>query len=142
MSDIDFKPLKVQPQDPAEILDLHEQLEAYRTLIQPGWGQKGVEDQHVKGKLTARERWAQLLDPDSFVELDSYLVHKCGDFGMEKRKYLGDGVITGYGRSIVEPCLSPLKILLSLVVLWAPSTRRKLSMYNAGLARTEFPSFS
>jgi methylmalonyl-CoA decarboxylase subunit alpha len=98
MSDNDTKQLKVRAQDPAEIFDLHEQLDAYRALIQAGGGPKGVEDQHAKGKLTSRERLAQLLDPDSFVELDSYLVHKCSDFGMEKKKYLGDGVVTGYGQ--------------------------------------------
>ena len=49
------------------------------------------------GCADARRRLAQLLDPDSFVELDAFVVHQCRDFGMESQKFLGDGVITGYG---------------------------------------------
>lgn len=55
------------------------------------------ERQHARGKLTARERVEALLDPDSFVELDGFAVHRSSAFGMEKRKPLGDGVITGHG---------------------------------------------
>jgi acetyl-CoA carboxylase carboxyltransferase component len=62
-----------------------------------GGGLKRIERQHQKGKLTARERLQILLDPDSFVELDAFVVHQCTDFGIEKRKVLGDGVVTGYG---------------------------------------------
>jgi propionyl-CoA carboxylase beta chain len=53
--------------------------------------------QHSKGKLTARERIDLLLDDKSFVELDALVVHRCNNFGMEKKKIPGDGVITGYG---------------------------------------------
>ncbi len=53
--------------------------------------------QHKKNKLTARERLEILLDSGSFVEFDAFVVHRCKDFGMEKRKVLGDGVVTGYG---------------------------------------------
>jgi acetyl-CoA carboxylase carboxyltransferase component len=98
MSDTDTNQMKERPTDPAEILDSQAQLEAFRALVQAGGGQKGVEEQHAKGKLTSRERLAKLLDADSFVELDSYLVHKCHDFGMEKKQYLGDGVVTGHGK--------------------------------------------
>jgi len=62
-----------------------------------GGGLQRIERQHQRGKLTARERLKILLDPDSFVELDTFVVHRCTDFGLEKRKALGDGVITGYG---------------------------------------------
>ena len=62
-----------------------------------GGGAARVERQHAAGKLTARERIELLLDPDSFVELDAFAVHQCRDFGMEKQKVLGDGVVTGYG---------------------------------------------
>ena len=48
--------------------------------------------------MTARERLHLLLDPGSFVEMDSFAEHDCRDFGMEKKKYLGDGVVTGWGR--------------------------------------------
>ncbi|NWG10304.1 acyl-CoA carboxylase subunit beta [Candidatus Bathyarchaeota archaeon] len=60
-------------------------------------GQKRIEEQHAKGKLTARERIDLLLDPGSFNELDRFVVHQCMEFGMQDRKFLGDGVVTGYG---------------------------------------------
>jgi acetyl-CoA carboxylase carboxyltransferase component len=62
-----------------------------------GGGQKRIEDQHSKGKLTARERIDLLLDPGSFNELDQFVVHTCTEFGMGERKIPGDGVVTGYG---------------------------------------------
>ncbi len=62
-----------------------------------GGGKERIEKQHKQGKLTARERIDLLLDSDSFVELDPFIVHRCSDFGMEGKKILGDGVVTGYG---------------------------------------------
>jgi len=62
-----------------------------------GGGKARIEKQHKQGKLTARERIDLLLDPDSFIELDPFIVHRCTDFGMAEKKVLGDGVITGYG---------------------------------------------
>jgi propionyl-CoA carboxylase beta chain len=62
-----------------------------------GGGPDRVARQHEAGKLTARERVDLLLDPGTFVELDRFKTHRCADFGMEKRKILGDGVVTGYG---------------------------------------------
>jgi acetyl-CoA carboxylase carboxyltransferase component len=58
---------------------------------------QAAEKQHARGKLTARERVELLLDPGSFVELDAFAVHRTGAFGMDKRRPLGDGVITGHG---------------------------------------------
>ncbi|NIP30047.1 MAG: methylmalonyl-CoA carboxyltransferase [Candidatus Dadabacteria bacterium] len=63
-----------------------------------GGGDARVQKQHDSGKLTARERINLLLDKGSFVELDKFVVHKCDDFGMNERKFLGDGVVTGYGK--------------------------------------------
>ena len=63
-----------------------------------GGGEERIERQHASGKLTARERIELLFDPGSFVEIDRFVVHRCDDFGMEKTKILGDGVVTGYGR--------------------------------------------
>ncbi len=60
-------------------------------------GPKRVKRQHDAGKLTARERIDLLLDPGTFVEMDRLVVHRCTDFGMEKQKIPGDGVVTGYG---------------------------------------------
>ncbi len=62
-----------------------------------GGGQKRIEEQHAKGKLAARERIELLLDPGSFNEIDRFVVHQCTEFGIAERKYLGDGVVTGYG---------------------------------------------
>lgn len=62
-----------------------------------GGGEKRIETQHNKGKLTARERLTLLLDPDSFTEFDALKQHRCQDFGMAEQQFPGDGVITGYG---------------------------------------------
>ncbi|MBN1434835.1 acyl-CoA carboxylase subunit beta [Candidatus Fermentibacterales bacterium] len=62
-----------------------------------GGGAKKIEQHHESGKLTARERVNLLLDPDSFCELGMFVTHRCNDFGMETKKVLGDGVVTGYG---------------------------------------------
>jgi propionyl-CoA carboxylase beta chain len=62
-----------------------------------GGGQARIDQQYAKGKMTARERIEYLLDKDSFQELDKFVVHRCHDFGMEKKKIPGDGVVTGYG---------------------------------------------
>jgi propionyl-CoA carboxylase beta chain len=63
-----------------------------------GGGKKRTESQHAKGKLTARERVELLLDEGSFEEIGMFVTHRCTDFGLEKEKYLGDGVVTGYGQ--------------------------------------------
>jgi propionyl-CoA carboxylase beta chain len=62
-----------------------------------GGGEKRIEQQHAKGKLTARERVQLLLDEGSFEELGKFVMHRSKDFGLDKEYYLGDGVITGYG---------------------------------------------
>jgi propionyl-CoA carboxylase beta chain len=62
-----------------------------------GGGQKRIDAQHKKGKLTARERVELLMDPGSFEEIGALVTHRTKDFGMEKEVYYGDGVITGYG---------------------------------------------
>ena len=61
-------------------------------------GEERLQRQRDQGKFTARERIDQLLDPGTFVELDRFKTHRCTDFGMEEKKILGDGVITGYGK--------------------------------------------
>ena len=62
-----------------------------------GGGEERIKKQHEAGKLTARERIDLLLDPGTFVEIDRFVTHRCTDFGMEEQKFLGDGVVTGYG---------------------------------------------
>ena len=77
--------------------DILQELERRREEARAGGGQRRVEAQHSKGKLTARERIELLLDEGSFEEFDMFVAHRCVDFGMETQKYPGDGVITGWG---------------------------------------------
>ena len=72
-------------------------LQQLRETAQEGGGPRRIEQQHARGKLTARERIALLLDDGSFVELDSLVTHRASEFGLEEEKYLGDGVVTGFG---------------------------------------------
>ena len=74
-----------------------EALEARRAEARLGGGQKRIDAQHQKGKLTARERLDVLLDPGSFEEYDMFVTHRAVDFGMEKTIIPGDGVVTGWG---------------------------------------------
>ena len=73
------------------------ELEARRAASKMGGGQKRIDAQHAKGRLTARERLDILLDEGSFEELDAYVTHNCTDFGMAEQKIPGDGVVTGSG---------------------------------------------
>ncbi len=68
-----------------------------RVEVKLGGGQKRIDTQHAKGKLTARERLALLLDEGSFEEFDMFVAHRCTNFDMQKQSFLGDGVVTGYG---------------------------------------------
>ena len=77
--------------------DILQKLEESRALAHQGGGEKRNAAQHSKGKLTARERVELLLDEGSFEEFDMFKTHRCTDFGMEKQKPAGDGVITGWG---------------------------------------------
>ena len=76
-----------------KIKELHQLREKARM----GGGEKAIAKQHEKGKLTARERINMLLDEGSFEEMDMFVEHRCYNFGMEKKHYLGDGVVTGSG---------------------------------------------
>ena len=82
---------------------MSKQLEKIKQLIEKrekarlGGGEKAIEKQHARGKYTARERIDMLLDEGSFEEYDMFKLHRCTNFGMEKKQYLGDGVVTGSG---------------------------------------------
>lgn len=78
-------------------LDKIKELIELRNKARLGGGEKAIEKQHARGKYTARERIAMFLDEGSFEELDVFKQHRCTNFGMEKKHYLGDGVVTGYG---------------------------------------------
>src|SRR3989304_1361547 len=73
-------------------------LEQLRAEAKLGGGEQRIEAQHQKGKLTARERIELLVDANSFEEFDMFVTHRSTDFGLEKRKFLGDGVVTGCAR--------------------------------------------
>ncbi len=77
--------------------EIIEELEQRRATARLGGGQKRIDAQHKRGKLTARERIELLLDENSFEEFDMYVEHRCTDFGMEEKKFPGDGVVTGWG---------------------------------------------
>src|SRR5712692_1443255 len=82
-------------------MTMREKLELFqqkRSESEQGGGTERVATQHQKGKMTARERLDVLLDPGSFVELDRFVTHRATDFGLAEEKYLGDGVVTGWGR--------------------------------------------
>ena len=75
-----------------------DQLGKMREQSRLGGGQRRIDQQHGRGKLTARERVAQLLDRDTFQEIDPFVTHRATDFGMMDQKILGDAVVTGYGK--------------------------------------------
>ena len=82
---------------------MSKQLERIKELVELrakarlGGGEKAIAKQHEKGKYTARERIAMLLDEGSFEEMDMFVTHRCTNFGQEKKSFLGDGVVTGCG---------------------------------------------
>ena len=78
-------------------LEKVKELIALREQARLGGGEKRIESQHKKGKYTARERIAMLLDEGSFEEIDMFVRHRCTNFGIDKDSYLGDGVVTGTG---------------------------------------------
>ena len=78
-------------------LERIQELIAMREEARLGGGEKAIEKQHARGKYTARERIDQLLDEGSFEELDMFVRHRCTNFGIDKKSFLGDGVVTGYG---------------------------------------------
>ena len=77
--------------------DILDTLEDRRAGAKLGGGEKRIEAQHAKGKLTARERIELLLDKGSFEEFDMFVEHRSVEFGMDKSKIPGDGVVTGWG---------------------------------------------
>jgi acetyl-CoA carboxylase carboxyltransferase component len=81
-------------------------LNQYREKAQKGAGAERIEAQHNRGKLTARERLGLLFDPETFEEIDSFVTHRCVDFGMAEQKYVGDAVVVGYGKVNKRICFA------------------------------------
>ena len=80
------------------IKEKFEEFEKRNKNAELGGGKDRIERQHKAGRKTARERIEDLLDPGTFVEIDKFMTHRCNDFGMEKNKIPGDGVVSGYGK--------------------------------------------
>ncbi|MEM9709043.1 MAG: acyl-CoA carboxylase subunit beta [Pseudomonadota bacterium] len=78
-------------------MTIHDQLEERRVAARAGGGQRRIDAQHARGKLTARERIEVLLDEDSFEEFDMFVAHRATDFGLDAERPSGDGVVTGWG---------------------------------------------
>ena len=78
--------------------ELRQTLDAKNKETLLGGGQVRLDAQHKRGKLSARERLELLIDPGTFQEIGAFVMHRCKDFGLDKEHYLGDGVITGYGK--------------------------------------------
>ena len=74
-----------------------DRLESRREAVLAAGGVERIAKQHASGKLTARERMEALFDDGTFVELNDQITSRCSDFGMDKKKKPGDGVVTGYG---------------------------------------------
>ena len=81
-----------------EVNEKVERLMNMRAEALKGGGEKRIEKQHAKGKLTARERIDLLVDKGSFEEIDAFVTHRSSNFGLDKQKILGDGIITGFGK--------------------------------------------
>jgi acetyl-CoA carboxylase carboxyltransferase component len=77
--------------------DLNETLRRRRREAQQGGGEAAIERQHAKGKLTARERLARLIDPGTFEEIDPYATHRHTAFGLDEKQFPGDSVVVGFG---------------------------------------------
>ncbi|MDA3904737.1 MAG: acyl-CoA carboxylase subunit beta [Bacteroidales bacterium] len=82
----------------SNLKDKHQLFEDKNKTAELGGGQTRIDKQHAAGRQTARERVELLLDPGTFVELDKFVTHRTTDFGMDKTKFLGDGVVSGYGK--------------------------------------------
>ncbi|MEW6335266.1 MAG: acyl-CoA carboxylase subunit beta [Thermodesulfobacteriota bacterium] len=81
----------------------NDELRAKEALAMLGGGQKQIDKQHERGKLSARERIDRLVDPGSFMEIEMFVTHQCSKFGMDKEKYYGDGVVVGSGTIAGRP---------------------------------------
>ena len=91
-------PAEENPSGSDAQLDLIKKVQEYRDKIEEGGGKDRIDTQHAKGKMTARERVLQLLDEGTFQEVDAYMAHRHTDFGLDKTRTLGDGLVAGFGK--------------------------------------------
>jgi propionyl-CoA carboxylase beta chain len=93
--------VQISPGDILACMKIQDRLDKLTELekrAKAGGGEKRIQQQHAKGKLTARERIDLLLDPGTFEELDPFITHRATDFGLAEKQYLGDAVVTGSGK--------------------------------------------
>ena len=107
--------------------DIIHQLEQKREQARLGGGQKRIDAQHAKGKLTARERIELFLDPDSFEEWDMFKEHRCTDFGMDSQSMPGMAWSPGMAPSTVASCLYSRRTLR----YWAAPYRKRMPRRSA-----------
>jgi Na+-transporting methylmalonyl-CoA/oxaloacetate decarboxylase gamma subunit len=102
------------PQEDPRILELRQM----RAKARLGGGEVRIERQHIKGKLTARERLDLLLDKSTFNEIESFITHPGDEMGIAKEKYFGDGVVTGYGQIDGRTVLGMGLVFGVILLLW------------------------
>ena len=107
-----------------------EELESRRRKARIGGGQAAIDKQHEKGKLTARERLDILFDEGTFVEINDLTESRIDDFGLDKKRVPGDGVITGSERLMEEPSLRHQRILLLSEEVSVNTIREKLFIFR------------
>ena len=108
-------------------MDKPEQLRDLRVKTQEGGGPVRKERQRSKGKMTARERLRYLLDRGSFHEVDAFVVHREGNFGLDRQKILSDSVVTGWGTLLTDASsTSSARISPSLAAVSARFTPKKI----------------
>ena len=105
--------------------DKLQRLSALRDDARQGGGSKRLDQQHARGKLSARERLELLLDEDSFTEIDAFVTHRATDFGLDTERYLGDGVVTGLDASMADSSLCTARTSPSSVARCRKRTRRR-----------------
>lgn len=90
--------MKSNNQSMKDLEALLDEVKANRAKLKLGGGEKRVQAQHEKGKMMVRERIDKLLDEGTFVEMDAYMLHRHTDFDLEKDRYMGDGMVAGFGK--------------------------------------------
>jgi len=106
-------------------------LREMRERAMQGGGTERIAQQHAKGKMTARERLALLLDEETFQELGALATHNITDFGMDKQRFPGDGVVTGFGRSTADELPYSPRILP-----WSAAHFPRCSLTRSAASRT------
>ncbi len=115
---------------------IYEDFERRNRAAEEGGGADKVKKQHEAGKMTARERIETLLDKGTFVELDKFVVHRCTNYGMERHRIPGDGVVSGYGKIDGRQVFVYAYDFTVLGARSAPRTRRRSSRFRRWPSRT------